>query len=96
MFAARADQENAVHARQTAAAAKPLNQGVQGLTAKTPGNRAPKTPFKLPLNDENELNKFEKSNGKGLGGKKLGGKVEKNLFQTPARKSCPPIQHEYS
>jgi hypothetical protein len=89
MLAARADQENAVHARQTAGAAKPLNQGVQGLTAKTTGNRAPKTPFKVALNDENEMGKAGKgglgTNGKNLGGKQQGSKVEKNLFQTPAR-----------
>jgi hypothetical protein len=78
MFAARIDQENAVHARQTAAAAKPLNQGV--------GSRVPKTPGKLPLNDENEVEKFGKGTvGKGLGGKQQGGKAEKSLFQTPAR-----------
>ncbi|KLJ10668.1 hypothetical protein EMPG_13942 [Blastomyces silverae] len=52
MLAAR-DQENLVHAHQTAAAAKPLNQSTRQLQPKTPGNRAPKTPFKLPLNDEN-------------------------------------------
>lgn len=32
------DQENFVHNQQTAAAAKPLNQGVRGLAPKTPGN----------------------------------------------------------
>ncbi|PGH27867.1 hypothetical protein AJ80_00417 [Polytolypa hystricis UAMH7299] len=52
MLAAR-DQENLVHAHQTAAAAKPMNQGLRQLQPKTPGNRAPKTPFKIPLNDEN-------------------------------------------
>ncbi|PGH00511.1 hypothetical protein GX51_05726 [Blastomyces parvus] len=52
MLAAR-DQENLVHAHQTAAAAKPLNQSTRQLQPKTPGTRAPKTPFKLPLNDEN-------------------------------------------
>jgi hypothetical protein len=92
MLAARADQENAVHARQTAAAAKPLNQGVQGLTAKTPGNRAPKTPFKIALNDENEVDRFGKggigTHGKGAAGKQQGGKLKKNLFQTPARTSA--------
>jgi hypothetical protein len=79
MLAARIDQENAVHARQQAAAAKPLNQ--------TAGSRVPpKTPGKIPLNDENEVEKFGKGTvGKGLGGKQLGGKTEKNLFQTPAR-----------
>ncbi|KAG5301191.1 hypothetical protein I7I48_01127 [Histoplasma ohiense] len=52
MLAAR-DQENLVHAHQTAAAAKPLNQSTRQLQPKTPGNRAPKTPFGLSLNDEN-------------------------------------------
>jgi hypothetical protein len=93
MFAARADQENAVHAQQTAAAAKPLNQGVKGLTAKTPGNRAPKTPFKIPLNDENAVQVAGKSAlktiGKGAGDKsfgtvKKGALGDKNAFVTPA------------
>ncbi|KAH0548128.1 hypothetical protein GP486_008144, partial [Trichoglossum hirsutum] len=52
MLAVR-DQENLVHNRQTAAASKPLNQGVKHVAPKTPGARAPKTPFKVPLNDEN-------------------------------------------
>ena len=52
MLAAR-DQENLIHARQTAAAAKPVNQGIRALQPKTPGNNAPKTPFEVPLNDEN-------------------------------------------
>jgi len=52
MFAVR-DQENLVHAQQTAAAAKPMNQGVRQIPPKTPANKAPKTPFRLPLNDEN-------------------------------------------
>ncbi|KAF2435045.1 hypothetical protein EJ08DRAFT_675472 [Tothia fuscella] len=98
MFArALADQENAVHAHQTAAAAKPLNAGVKGLNAKTPGNRAPKTPFKIPLNDENALGgpagkSILKTNGKGGGGDKVFGTVKKggmggdknNVFVTPA------------
>ncbi|KIW03351.1 uncharacterized protein PV09_05559 [Verruconis gallopava] len=95
MLAARADQENAVHARQTAAAAKPLNQGVQGFSAKTPGNRAPKTPFKVALNDENRVEVFGKSalgtNGKNLGGKQQLGKADKNLFQTPAPRDRPAL-----
>ena len=91
MLAARADQENAVHAQQAAAAAKPLNQGLKGYTAKTPGNRAPKTPFKVPLNDENASYQAGKSvlktNGKNQGGltlAKQGGKAEKSAFVTPA------------
>lgn len=51
MLAAR-DQENLVHVHQTTAASKPLNQGSKTLQPKTPGNKVPKTPFKLPLNDK--------------------------------------------
>ena len=57
MLAAR-DQENLVHGHQAAAASKPLNQGTRQL--------APKTPFKVPLNDEN---------AGGLVGGKMGGRV---------------------
>lgn len=60
MLAAR-DQENLVHGHQAAAASKPLNQGVKQLPPKTPGNKAPKTPFKIPLNDENGPPRFGKS-----------------------------------
>jgi hypothetical protein len=81
MFAARADQENFVHEQQTVAAAKPLNQGVRGFTAKTPGNKAPKTPFKIPLNDENAAGYTGKN------GLKTNGKAftigKKNAFVTP-------------
>jgi hypothetical protein len=52
MLASR-DQENLVHARQTAAAGKPINQGIRALHPKTPGNNAPKTPFKVLSNDQN-------------------------------------------
>ena len=84
---ARNDQENLAHNFQQAAAAKPLNAGLKGFGAKTPGNKAPKTPFKVPLNDENAV---LKTNGKGKGnllmtGKK-GGKVDENAFVTPAGK----------
>ncbi len=47
------DQENLVHAYQAAGAAKPLNQGTRQLAPKTPGDKVPKTPFKIPLNNEN-------------------------------------------
>ncbi|OJD17769.1 hypothetical protein AJ78_02178 [Emergomyces pasteurianus Ep9510] len=67
MLAAR-DQENLVHAHQTTAAAKPLNQSTRKLQPKTPGTKAPKTPFKLQLNDENNPLAF----GEGGGGKKIG------------------------
>ncbi|KAI9674473.1 MAG: hypothetical protein M1817_001811 [Caeruleum heppii] len=87
MLAAR-DQENLVHGHHTTAAAKPLNQGVRTIAPKTPGNRAPKTPFKLPLNDENATTAFGgKTVGKVKGlalrtGEKKDGK-EKNAFVTP-------------
>ena len=92
MLAAR-DQENLVHAHQTAAAGKPLNQAVRQLQPKTPGTRVPKTPFRVPLNDENNPLAFNgvKTNG-GKGGFKgtenlrhtgKEGKLEKNVFATP-------------
>ena len=65
MFASRAHNENAVYEQQTAAAAKPLNQGVKGLQPKTPGNKAPKTPFKVSLNDENATLGAGNTGGKG-------------------------------
>ncbi|KAH8804563.1 hypothetical protein F5884DRAFT_418131 [Xylogone sp. PMI_703] len=81
------DQENLVHGQQTAAAAKPLNQGVRGLQPKTPGNRYPKTPLKVPLNDENAPAGFGgksvlKTKGKGAENLIIGGK-DKNAFVTP-------------
>lgn len=88
MFAARANQENAVYEQQTAAAAKPLNQGVKGLAPKTPGNKAAKTPFKIPLNDENGGLGGGKTGGKGkqqgLFGDGKGGKLDASAFVTPA------------
>lgn len=71
MFATR-DQENLVHGHQQVAASKPLNQGARGLQPKTPGNKYPKTPLKIPLNDENAI-------GGGLGGKTIKGKGLENL-----------------
>ena len=92
MFAAR-DQENLVHGHQQAAAAKPLNQGARQLAPKTPGNKAPKTPLKLALNDENGPGPFGggksalRTNGKGIeiGTTKPrnGGPGEKDAFKTP-------------
>ena len=90
MLAAR-DQENLVHGHQTTAAAKPLNQGIKQLAPKTPGNKVPKTPFKLPLNDENGTFAGGKTNLKTnlkgnenvpFGGKKAG-LGDKNAFVTP-------------
>ena len=74
MLAAR-DQENLAHGHQAAAAAKPLNQGTRQLLPKTPG-KAPKTPFKLPLNDENHAG----GNGGGKGGLKTHGKGNENIM----------------
>ena len=92
MLAAR-DQENLVHGHQQAAAAKPLNQATRQLAPKTPGNKAPKTPFKLPLNDENGPGPFGggksalKINGKGNENgttrAKNGGFGDKDAFKTP-------------
>lgn len=97
MLAAR-DQENLVHGHQQAAASKPLNQGKRQLAPKTPGNKAPKTPFKLPLNDENGPGLFGagkavlKTNGKGnenlVAGTKKGGLGDKDAFKTPIGTFC--------
>lgn len=80
------DQENLVHGHQQAAAAKPLNQGTRGLQPKTPGNKYPKTPLKIPLNDENAVTGPGKTGkGKGLGGLASGKQTvfDKNAFVTP-------------
>jgi hypothetical protein len=92
MLAAR-DQENLVYAHQTNAAGKPLNSGIRGLQSKTPGQRAPKTPFKTSLNDENKPTIFEaQKTGLKIGGKgyenglqpeKRDGKLNTNAFVTP-------------
>ncbi|CAA9962348.1 hypothetical protein PTMSG1_05724 [Pyrenophora teres f. maculata] len=84
------DQENAVRHLQAPAAGKSLNAGIKGFNAKTPGNKAPKTPFKIPLNDENTINIAGKSvlqtKGKGneLFVSKNGGKTDETAFMTPA------------
>lgn len=82
MLAAR-DQENLVHGHHQVAASKPLNQ-----TAKTPGNKYPKTPLKIPLQDENAPEGFggKSAKGKGLDGFATGKKgptFDKNAFVTP-------------
>ena len=93
MFAARTNQENAVYQQQQATAAK--NPGVNGLAPKTPGYKAPKTPFKVNLNDENVTFGAGKTGGKGkdgLFGDGKGGKVDPSAFVTPAGMSfdiCP-------
>ena len=51
MLAAR-DQENLVFSHQNGAALK-QQQANRQLQPKTPGSRYPKTPIKVPLNDEN-------------------------------------------
>jgi hypothetical protein len=88
------DQENRVRALQAGAGGKALNAGLKGFNAKTPGNKAPKTPFKIPLNDENATFKGGKSvlkiNGRGNENlfmtAKKGGKLDENAFVTPAGK----------
>jgi hypothetical protein len=84
MFAAR-DQENLVHGHQQVAASKPLNQGTRGLQPKTPGNKYPKTPLKVPLNDENAPVAFGGKSGKGKGLEAIGKKAafNKDDFVTP-------------
>lgn len=94
ILAAANDQENFVHNLQAQAAGKPLNAGLKGFHAKTPGNKAPKTPFKVPLNDENAVGRAGKSvlktNGKGnenlLMTVKKDGRLDQNVFVTPAGK----------
>ena len=75
MFSTRIGQENLTYNHQTIAAAKPLNQGVKGLESKTPGPKAPKTPFRRQ--DENTI-QFKKS------ALKTGGKAKQDAFITPA------------
>lgn len=74
------DQENAVRNISIGPGGKPINAGIKGLGAKTPGNRPPKTPFKVPLNDENVFKLGGKS------GKGKGGRADENAFVTPAGK----------
>lgn len=82
-----------MHGHQQAAASKPLNQNTRALPPKTPGNKYPRTPLKINLNDENEPAGFGgvksvlATKGKGLenlvtGGKK-GAAFDKNAFVTP-------------
>jgi len=76
------DQENSIRNFAIGPAGKPLNAGAKGLGTKTPGNKAPKTPFKVPLNDENVFKQGGKSVLKGKGGK-----ADDNAFVTPAGKT---------
>lgn len=66
------DQENLVHSLQAGAAGKSLNASLKA-------SKAPKTPFKVPLNDENAVAKGGKSVFK------TGLKAD-NAFVTPAGK----------
>jgi hypothetical protein len=78
------DQENLTHAHQTVAAAKPLNQSLKQLQPKTPGARAPKTPFKVPLKDENDPLAFGKQTIKTLGKQYENNRPSvKDAFTTP-------------
>ncbi|OIW29969.1 hypothetical protein CONLIGDRAFT_680765 [Coniochaeta ligniaria NRRL 30616] len=65
MLAAHKDQENLAFSHQAGAVAKQQqqSQGFRTLQPKTPGARYPKTPLKIPLNDENATH--------GLGGKSV-------------------------
>lgn len=73
---ARRDQENLVNTHQTAAAAKPLNQGVKQLAPKTPGRQ-------IPLRDENNPLAFGKNTVKGNGARQENGKPGKLAPVTP-------------
>ncbi|KAL4997222.1 hypothetical protein BDV10DRAFT_170110 [Aspergillus recurvatus] len=78
------DQENLVHTHQTVAASKPLNQGTRQLQPKTPGNRAPKTPFKVALKDENDPLAFGKKTVKTIGKQNENARPSvKDAFVTP-------------
>jgi hypothetical protein len=82
MLSAR-DQENLVHGHHQAAASKPLNQAT-----KTPGNKYPKTPLKIPLQDENAPGGFGGKSIKEKGVEsfaagKRGATFDKNAFVTP-------------
>ncbi|KAF2994853.1 hypothetical protein E8E13_003922 [Curvularia kusanoi] len=80
------DQENAVRNLQVGPGGKPLNAGAKSFGAKTPGNKAPKTPYKVPLNDENVFTRGGKGDGKGnlLMTTQKGGKLDASAFVTPA------------
>ena len=105
MLATR-DQENLAHGHQTTAASKPLNQSTRQLAPKTPGNKAPKTPFKLPLNDENGPTGFgggktglrlkDVANGDLLTGGKKGVALDRNAFVTPMGTTRTPESIESS
>lgn len=70
------DQENLVNTHQTAAAAKPMNQGMKQLAPKTPGRQ-------IPLRDENNPLAFGKNTVKGNGARQENGKPGKLAPVTP-------------
>ena len=80
-----------MHGHQAAAASKPLNQGTRQLAPKTPG-KLPKTPFRVPLNDENAGGLVGKMGGRALGkesGNRMSGGKKPGLtdkFVTPMGK----------
>ncbi|KAK2871876.1 hypothetical protein FQN49_002730 [Arthroderma sp. PD_2] len=74
-------QENLVNAHQTTAASKPLNQGARHLPPKTPSNTLPKTPFRVPLYDENRPLTLGKGMGAGIGKGLLKGRDENAVQQ---------------
>ncbi|KAI9850580.1 MAG: hypothetical protein M1838_005430 [Thelocarpon superellum] len=82
------DQENLLHGHQTAAAAKPPSQPTKNGPTNPPSRKAPKTPFKLPLNDENAPaalggRSVGKANGATVLGTKKGGMGDRGAFVTP-------------
>ncbi|RMZ82824.1 hypothetical protein DV737_g1869, partial [Chaetothyriales sp. CBS 132003] len=86
MLAAR-DQENIVHAQQSAAAAKSLNQGIRALHPKTPSRL--KTPFRSGPNDEN---RYLDAKGQKTVCRDGPSKLDKDLFVTPGpRKDRAPL-----
>lgn len=93
---AHRDQENLVHSHQTAAASKPLNQGLRQLQPKTPGARIPKTPFKVPLKDENDPLTFGKKTIRGNTKQNENTKPAKDAFLTPLGKKARTMSTEIS
>ena len=92
---AHRDQENLVHSHQTAAASKSLNQNVKSLQPKTPGTRLPKTPFRVPLNDENDPLTFGKKTIRENGRRNENAKPLKDAFQTPFGKPDRASKRDY-
>lgn len=80
------DQENLVNAHSTAAASKPLSQGLKGLQPKTPGNKSIQTPHRARFADENT----DATVRRGKNGQKedlvlkTGGKITRIVAGTPA------------